>query len=238
MPERAGSWLHTVARNIAISNYRRRRNARPREVPLDEEVLSDNDGGLERVFDAWLIAAALDKLIEEHRVVIVALFYQRRSIAEVARLLTIPEGTVRSRCFYGLRRDPRQHAIVGLHAGLLRASGRASRHADRPHRYRAVARRALHAGRGLGYRDRYRRHLDRRLRRHRPGNGHDRLAVRQARRRAGQVRGRPGAAADPGVISAELLGFVSSTPRWETVRAFGRGPRRPGWRPARAPRWG
>ena len=28
-PERAGSWLHAVARNIAISVYHRRRRARP-----------------------------------------------------------------------------------------------------------------------------------------------------------------------------------------------------------------
>src|SRR5581483_1193762 len=34
--EHAGSWLHMVARNIAISAYHRRRRARPREVPLDE----------------------------------------------------------------------------------------------------------------------------------------------------------------------------------------------------------
>ena len=37
-PERERSWLHTVARNIAISSYHRRRRARPREVPLDERA--------------------------------------------------------------------------------------------------------------------------------------------------------------------------------------------------------
>jgi RNA polymerase sigma-70 factor (ECF subfamily) len=102
-PDRAGSWLHTVARNIAISNYHRRRNARPPEIPLNERTLPANDDGIDRIFDSWLIAGALDNLIQEHRVVIVALFYQRRSITEVADLLGIPEGTVRSRCFYGLR---------------------------------------------------------------------------------------------------------------------------------------
>lgn len=38
-PEHARSWLHTVARNIAISSYHRRRQARPREVPLNENAL-------------------------------------------------------------------------------------------------------------------------------------------------------------------------------------------------------
>jgi len=101
-PDGAGSWLHTVARNIAISAHRRRR-ARPAETFLDESALPVTDDRLEQVFDAWMIAAALDRLSPEHRSVIVALFYHQRSTAEVAQLLAIPEGTVRSRCFYGLR---------------------------------------------------------------------------------------------------------------------------------------
>jgi RNA polymerase sigma-70 factor (ECF subfamily) len=102
-PEGAGSWLHTVARNIAISTYHRRRRARPREVPLDENALPLADDGVERMFDAWLVAAALNSVSPEHRSVIVELFYHHRPVAEVAALLAIPEGTVRSRCFYGLR---------------------------------------------------------------------------------------------------------------------------------------
>ena len=42
-PESAGSWLHTVAHNIAISTYHRRRRARPREIPLDENALPTID---------------------------------------------------------------------------------------------------------------------------------------------------------------------------------------------------
>jgi RNA polymerase sigma-70 factor (ECF subfamily) len=102
-PEHAGSWLHTVARNIAISTYHRRRKARPPEVPLDENTLPQGDDGLDRIFNAWLVATAIHSISAEHRAVISELFYQRRTVAEVAELLGIPEGTVRSRCFYGLR---------------------------------------------------------------------------------------------------------------------------------------
>ncbi|HYK26718.1 MAG TPA: sigma-70 family RNA polymerase sigma factor [Streptosporangiaceae bacterium] len=101
--EHASSWLHTVARNIAISSYHRRRRARPQEVPLVENAVPAVDDSLERMFDAWTVAAALNSISMEQRVVIAELFYQRRSVAEVAELLAIPEGTVRSRCFYGLR---------------------------------------------------------------------------------------------------------------------------------------
>jgi RNA polymerase sigma-70 factor, ECF subfamily len=102
-PEHAGAWLHAVAHNIAISAYHRRRRSRPPEVPLDENTVPVTDDGLDRMFNAWLVAKALNSISPGHRAVIVELFYQRRPVAEVAALLGIPEGTVRSRCFYGLR---------------------------------------------------------------------------------------------------------------------------------------
>jgi RNA polymerase sigma-70 factor, ECF subfamily len=101
--EHAGSWLHAVARNIAISSYHRRRNARPPEMPLDENALPPTEDGLDRIVDGWLVGRALNSISPEHRTVIAELFYRHKSIAEVAALLAIPEGTVRSRCFYGLR---------------------------------------------------------------------------------------------------------------------------------------
>jgi RNA polymerase sigma-70 factor (ECF subfamily) len=59
--------------------------------------------GLDGMVDALLIASALNSLSADHRRVIVELFYRQRPVAEVAALLSVPEGTVRSRCFYGLR---------------------------------------------------------------------------------------------------------------------------------------
>jgi len=102
-PEQASSWLHAVARNIAISAYHRRRRARPREVPLNENTLPDTDASLDRMPDAWLLGTALNSLSPGHKAVITELFYHRRTVAEAAELLGIPAGTVRSRCFYGLR---------------------------------------------------------------------------------------------------------------------------------------
>ncbi|MBO0824737.1 MAG: sigma-70 family RNA polymerase sigma factor [Actinobacteria bacterium] len=101
--EHAGSWLHKVARNVAISAYHRRRRARPREVLLDETTAPVTGDGVDGVLDELVIASALDSLSADHRRVIVELYYNRRPIAEVAAMLAIPEGTVRSRCFYGLR---------------------------------------------------------------------------------------------------------------------------------------
>jgi RNA polymerase sigma-70 factor, ECF subfamily len=101
--EHAGPWLHKVARNVAISTYHRRRRARPREVALDEATAPVADDGDDGVLDALLMASALNSLSADHRRVIVELFFNRRPIAEVAAMLAVPEGTVRSRCFYALR---------------------------------------------------------------------------------------------------------------------------------------
>jgi RNA polymerase sigma-70 factor, ECF subfamily len=102
-PEKAGPWLHTVARNIAFSAYRRRQRTRPREVPLEESALPGADDGVDQMSDVWLLGTALNSLDPAHRAVITELFYHRKTVAEVAEVLGIPEGTVRSRCFYGLR---------------------------------------------------------------------------------------------------------------------------------------
>ena len=113
-PESAGSWLYTVAHNIAISAYHRRRRARPREISLEEKALPAIDGGLDQIVDAWVVAKALNSISPEHREVIVELFYQRRRVAEAAALLGIPEGTVRSRCFYGLRALRKELGKLGI----------------------------------------------------------------------------------------------------------------------------
>src|SRR5215469_4806861 len=115
-PEHAGSWIHTVARNLAVSAFHRRRRARPHELPLEEDTVPGTDDGLESLFDAWVVTTALQSISPDQREAIVQLFYQRRSVAEVAVLLGIPEGTVRSRCFYGLRalrRELERQGITG-----------------------------------------------------------------------------------------------------------------------------
>ena len=72
-------------------------------MPLDENTLPHADDGVDRISDAWLLGTALNSLRPAHRAVITELFYHRKTVAEVAEMLDIPEGTVRSRCFYGLR---------------------------------------------------------------------------------------------------------------------------------------
>jgi RNA polymerase sigma-70 factor (ECF subfamily) len=96
------SWLFTVARNIVIDEWRSKRSRR--------EVLTDDLGDLSAVEDrtdellqSWVVAEALTQLSNEHRAVLLECYYRGRSVAEAARQLGVPEGTVKSRTHYALR---------------------------------------------------------------------------------------------------------------------------------------
>lgn len=95
------AWLFTVARNLVIDDRRSARHLHeyPTEI-LPERPTPDSTDDL---LDAWSVADALSAIGVEHRAVIVHAYYGGRSIAEIARELDIPEGTVKSRLHYGLR---------------------------------------------------------------------------------------------------------------------------------------
>ena len=97
------AWLLTVARHLVIDGEQRRK-ARPHEVELvpgNERAV--DEPAFEQVLAAWEVADALSALSAEHRAVIVELYYRDRSVAEAARQLGVPEGTVKSRAYYALR---------------------------------------------------------------------------------------------------------------------------------------
>lgn len=96
-------WLFTVAHNIAVDGHRARA-ARPTEVGDDAlaDVAEPRDD-FDRALDRWLVADALASLSGNHRDVIVETYYRGRSVAEAARALGVPPGTVKSRSYYALR---------------------------------------------------------------------------------------------------------------------------------------
>ena len=94
-------WLFAILRNVVVDELRARAARAVPRVPVDEPSL-DGDV-LERVMDGWLVEEALRRIGDQHRAVLLATVYGGRSYAEVAAELGIPEGTARSRAFYGLR---------------------------------------------------------------------------------------------------------------------------------------
>lgn len=101
-PDRARrAWLCTVARNIVIDEWRARRVRR--EVPVGEPPETPTPDRTDALLQSWLVAEALSRLSVDHRRVLVECYYRGRSVAEAARVLGVPEGTVKSRTHYALR---------------------------------------------------------------------------------------------------------------------------------------
>jgi RNA polymerase sigma-70 factor, ECF subfamily len=97
------AWLFTVARNIAIDHIRAQRI---RPVELADHYVSDEagvDDRLERLLESTEVHAAVQALPARLRDVLVELYFGQQSVGEVARILGIPEGTVKSRCFYAIK---------------------------------------------------------------------------------------------------------------------------------------
>jgi RNA polymerase sigma-70 factor (ECF subfamily) len=89
------SWLYRIVVNASLD--RLRRNRFHSSAPLDEDVWQLGDPA-PRVDTTLVVERALLRLPPEQRAVVVAVDMQGYSVAETARLLGIPEGTVKSRC--------------------------------------------------------------------------------------------------------------------------------------------
>ena len=98
----ARAWLFTVARNLVIDKWRTRRaqlEVSTAQPPETAQVSDQSD----QLLQSWVVADALSRLWPEHRLVLVECYYRGRSVAEAARRLDIPEGTLKSRTHYALR---------------------------------------------------------------------------------------------------------------------------------------
>jgi RNA polymerase sigma-70 factor (ECF subfamily) len=89
------SWLYRIVVNACLD--RLRRNKSHPVTMLDDEICHLGDP-TQRVDTAVVVERALLRLPLEQRAVVVAVDMQGYSVAETARLLGVPEGTVKSRC--------------------------------------------------------------------------------------------------------------------------------------------
>jgi RNA polymerase sigma-70 factor (ECF subfamily) len=95
------TWLFTVARRIAIDEWR----SRPERLEYPTDVVPDlaAEDTIDRAVQCWTVTAALNRLSREHRSALHACYFHGRSVREAAREFGVPEGTVKSRLYYGLR---------------------------------------------------------------------------------------------------------------------------------------
>jgi RNA polymerase sigma-70 factor (ECF subfamily) len=111
------TWLHRIVVNACLDRARRR-HARPAvalaDLPSFEPTAAEHDPDTARE-----VYAALAQLPAEQRIPLVLLEMQGYSVAEIAELLGVPEGTVKSRCARGRARL----AVLLGHLRVTRATG-------------------------------------------------------------------------------------------------------------------
>jgi RNA polymerase sigma-70 factor, ECF subfamily len=93
------TWLFAIERNVVI-DLGRARASRPGLAPAGAEPAHDP---FEDALLAWQVEEALRRIGDDHRRVLIETYYRGRPYAEVAAELGVPEGTVKSRVYYGLR---------------------------------------------------------------------------------------------------------------------------------------
>jgi RNA polymerase sigma-70 factor, ECF subfamily len=104
-PERGpgAPWLYAVARNAIVDNGRVRR-----EPPVDRtDERSDDETPADRAesgWVAWRVHRAIAELPENERIVIELAYWGGRSQSEIAEMLDVPLGTVKTRTRTGLAR--------------------------------------------------------------------------------------------------------------------------------------
>jgi RNA polymerase sigma-70 factor, ECF subfamily len=100
------TWIFSIARFKALNALQRRR-----EEELDEEKASvvadeadDPEVTLTKKDKATALRHCLQKLSAEHREIVNLVYYHHKSIQEIAGIVGIPEGTVKTRMFYARKK--------------------------------------------------------------------------------------------------------------------------------------
>ena len=100
------TWMLSIARFKALSALRRKP-----EYELDEETAEaiedhsdDPEVTLAKKDKGALLREAMNALSAEHREVIDLFYYHEKSVEEVARIVDIPEATVKTRMFYARKK--------------------------------------------------------------------------------------------------------------------------------------
>jgi len=104
-------WLYAIATNLARDYYKQAELRHTQSASDDEaqwESASDLSGGpeerLQTEREAQQVEAAVTALPDHQREVVILRYYQDLSLAEIADVLGVPVGTVKSRLSLGLKR--------------------------------------------------------------------------------------------------------------------------------------
>lgn len=114
-----GTWILSIGRNRAISRMRKRR-----ELGWDEDAASeiaddedDPEVSLQKQDKAAALRRCLSGLSNEHREIVDLVYYQEKSVGEVAEIVGIPQNTVKTRLFYARKKLSELMLAQGIDRG-------------------------------------------------------------------------------------------------------------------------
>jgi RNA polymerase sigma-70 factor (ECF subfamily) len=108
-----GSFLFAIARRLAVDLWRRP-SSRPFEPELQDQPASSDP--VENLIQGLTIGDALQTLSPHHRQVLELYLLEDRKQSEIAELLGLPLGTVKTRAYYALRAFKLALQERGIHA--------------------------------------------------------------------------------------------------------------------------
>jgi RNA polymerase sigma-70 factor (ECF subfamily) len=110
------TWLLAIARFKALSSLRRKpEEGLDEDAALAIEDLADNpEDILEKKDRSAVIRKCLMGLSAEHREIIDLVYYHEKSVEEVAKIVGIPENTVKTRMFYARKKLAEMLKAAGL----------------------------------------------------------------------------------------------------------------------------
>ena len=110
------TWLLAIARFKALSALRRKpEEGLDEDAALEIEDLADNpEVTLEKKDRSAVIRKCLMGLSAEHREIIDLVYYHEKSVQEVAKIVGIPENTVKTRMFYARKKLAETVKAAGL----------------------------------------------------------------------------------------------------------------------------
>jgi RNA polymerase sigma-70 factor (ECF subfamily) len=115
------TWLLAIARFKALSILRRRSEEELDEAAAEaiEDPSDDPAVALQKKDRSTVLRKCLDALSAEHREVVDLVYYHEKSVEEVAEIVGIPEGTVKTRMFHARKKLAELLKAQGVERGWL-----------------------------------------------------------------------------------------------------------------------
>jgi len=113
------TWLIAIARFKALSLLRKRRDdgLDAETAESIEDAADDPERAVTKQDKGEKLRKCLESLSPEHREIIDLVYYHEKSVEEVARIVGIPENTVKTRMFYARKKLGELCRMAGIDRG-------------------------------------------------------------------------------------------------------------------------